>query len=383
MEFLSAVFSPCYPSTNNQLRSSSNPRNQAIVQDGRFTVQQVQGRQGQNVVGSGSQGNALGSRGNTSGQAKVVKCYNYQGEGHMTRQFTQPKRRRDASWFKEKVLLVQAHAEDAYDSDCDDISSAKAILMDNLSSCDSDVLSENSMIISMFEQMSNHATNWDKANNESKIVHESLTAELERYKERVKILEQRFNVDLSSHVDDDIEEMDKKWNLALLSIRVDRSPRSQDRGKNEIYKKEEPAPKAMIAIDGIGWDCSYMAKEDENHARVADEEEYRVVHLLLHSVYSPPKKDLSWMGLPEFVDDTVTDYSRPTPSVDVSKMFVKETGCLSVSKDNNTENPRKPTVKYAEMYRNTSQSPKVRSNNFGPPIIEDWDSDDESEFETT
>ncbi|GJT84207.1 hypothetical protein Tco_1058549 [Tanacetum coccineum] len=45
--------------------------------------------------------------------------------------------------------------------------------------------------------MSNHATNWDKVNNESKIAHESLTAELKRYKERVKILEQRFNVDLS------------------------------------------------------------------------------------------------------------------------------------------------------------------------------------------
>nr|GEV31607.1 reverse transcriptase [Tanacetum cinerariifolium] len=36
-------------------------------------------------------------------------------------------------------------------------------------------------------------------------------------------------------------------------------------------------------------------------------------------VYSPHKKDLSWMGLPEFVDDTVTDYTRPTPSIDVSK----------------------------------------------------------------
>ncbi|GJY78788.1 hypothetical protein Tco_0484589 [Tanacetum coccineum] len=36
-------------------------------------------------------------------------------------------------------------------------------------------------------------------------------------------------------------------------------------------------------------------------------------------IYSPPKKDLSWMGLPEFVDDTITDYSRPTPSIDVSK----------------------------------------------------------------
>nr|GEW37135.1 hypothetical protein [Tanacetum cinerariifolium] len=43
--FLLVVFTPCYPSTNNQLRSSSNLRNQATVQDGRVTVQQVQGRQ--------------------------------------------------------------------------------------------------------------------------------------------------------------------------------------------------------------------------------------------------------------------------------------------------------------------------------------------------
>nr|GEV65729.1 hypothetical protein [Tanacetum cinerariifolium] len=36
-------------------------------------------------------------------------------------------------------------------------------------------------------------------------------------------------------------------------------------------------------------------------------------------IYSPPKKDLSWTGLPEFVDDTITDYHRPTPSIDASK----------------------------------------------------------------
>ncbi|GKA31156.1 retrovirus-related pol polyprotein from transposon TNT 1-94, partial [Tanacetum coccineum] len=53
------------------------------------------------------------------------------------------------AWFKEKVLLVQAQAKafqtddlDAYDSDCDDISSAKAVLIANLSSCDLDVLFE-------------------------------------------------------------------------------------------------------------------------------------------------------------------------------------------------------------------------------------------------
>ncbi|GKB75975.1 retrovirus-related pol polyprotein from transposon TNT 1-94 [Tanacetum coccineum] len=49
--------------------------------------------------------------GNTLSQAKLIKCYNCQGEGRMARQCTQPKRRRDATWFKEKVLLVQVQAE--------------------------------------------------------------------------------------------------------------------------------------------------------------------------------------------------------------------------------------------------------------------------------
>ncbi|GKA62784.1 hypothetical protein Tco_0762303 [Tanacetum coccineum] len=43
MVFLMAVASLRFPSTNNQLRTSSNLRNQATVQDGRVTVQQVQG----------------------------------------------------------------------------------------------------------------------------------------------------------------------------------------------------------------------------------------------------------------------------------------------------------------------------------------------------
>ncbi|GJX89960.1 putative ribonuclease H-like domain-containing protein, partial [Tanacetum coccineum] len=119
-------------------------------------------------------------------------------------------------------------------------------------------------------------------------------------------------------------------------------------------------------------------------------DEYYAVPPPPAQVYSPPKKDLSWMGLPEFVDDTVTDYTRPTPSVDVSKgvsselegnnssvfkqggssgnvvsnpmiKFVKETSCPSVPKIINTENSRKPTMKYAEIYRN-SKSPRVRGN---------------------
>nr|GFA10016.1 ribonuclease H-like domain-containing protein [Tanacetum cinerariifolium] len=52
--------------------------------------------------------------------------------------------------------------------------------------------------------------------------------------------------------------------------------RSQDREKKESYKQgpkeEEPSPKALMAIDGIEWDWSYMANEEENHALIADDE---------------------------------------------------------------------------------------------------------------
>nr|GEX20534.1 hypothetical protein [Tanacetum cinerariifolium] len=49
------------------------------------------------------------SGGNNAGaQARVVKCYNLQGEGHITRQCTQPKRTRNAAWFKEKAMLAEA-----------------------------------------------------------------------------------------------------------------------------------------------------------------------------------------------------------------------------------------------------------------------------------
>nr|GFA39903.1 hypothetical protein [Tanacetum cinerariifolium] len=76
--------------------------------------------------------------------------------------------------------------------------------------------------------------------------------------------------------EDDMEEMDIKWNMALLSMRADRAPRSQDRGRRDNYKQgsrvEEQASKALMAIDGVGWDWSYMANDEENHALIADEE---------------------------------------------------------------------------------------------------------------
>nr|GEW52137.1 hypothetical protein [Tanacetum cinerariifolium] len=55
-----------------------------------------------------------------------------------------------------------------------------------------------------------------------------------------------------------------------------RAPRSQDRERRDNYRQgskvEEQAPKALMAIDGVGWDWSYMANDEENHALITDEE---------------------------------------------------------------------------------------------------------------
>nr|GEX52133.1 hypothetical protein [Tanacetum cinerariifolium] len=132
------------PKTNNQLRTSSNARNQAT-----------------NRVGNVNQGQAR------PGQARTVKCYNCNGRGHIARNCTQPKRPQNSEYYKDKILLMQAQ-ENGVDLDAelllflaggqdnafdDDAPTAQTMFMANLAyadpvtdkagpSYDSDILSE-------------------------------------------------------------------------------------------------------------------------------------------------------------------------------------------------------------------------------------------------
>ncbi|GJT10182.1 retrovirus-related pol polyprotein from transposon TNT 1-94 [Tanacetum coccineum] len=265
MAFLTAVASSRFPSTNNQLRTSSNLRNQSHYFQKRqgLHATKFSGDKGKNYSGLLIKGNAI-----------------------------QPKRPRNAAWYKEKAMLDEAQEAgqilneeqlalladpgilasqeqtiiphnaafqtedlDTYDYDCDDISTAQAVLMANISNYGSGVISkvpnsasnlndmdnqsvhalqnfeqspvvdfldneitsdsniipysqyleetqqatvqdtnlqaqQDSMILSVIEQMSeqmiNHVNNWEKANKEQN--NESITAELERFKEQASWL---------------------------------------------------------------------------------------------------------------------------------------------------------------------------------------------------
>ncbi|GJZ22364.1 integrase, catalytic region, zinc finger, CCHC-type containing protein [Tanacetum coccineum] len=125
-----------------------------------------------------------GGSGSNSGKQRIVTCYNCKRERHMSKQCTKPRRKRDDSWFKDKVLLVQAQASgqilheeelifladlgilegqatqtvithnaayqaddlDAYDSDCDELNTSKVVLMVNLSHYGSNALAESNVV---------------------------------------------------------------------------------------------------------------------------------------------------------------------------------------------------------------------------------------------
>ncbi|GJX30813.1 hypothetical protein Tco_0240668 [Tanacetum coccineum] len=122
MTFLSAVASR-FQSSNNQLKTSSNPRNQATIQDGRVTVQQVQGIKSQSFAGIGNKGIATTSMGNYTADNEITSDSN--------------------------IIPYSQYMQESQD----------AVIQDTNSSAPNDLL-----VLSLVEQMTDHVANLDKEN---------------------------------------------------------------------------------------------------------------------------------------------------------------------------------------------------------------------------
>ncbi|GJV40667.1 retrovirus-related pol polyprotein from transposon TNT 1-94 [Tanacetum coccineum] len=141
----------------------------------------------------------------------------------MSKQCTKPRRKRDDSWFKDKVLLVQAQAsgqilheeELTFLADPRILESQAtqtvithnvAYQTDDLDAYDSDyALAEvhdhdnvNNNMINQVVQLISSSEQSNVMNLENKSVNDTLTAELERYKEQVNVLNEGQNVELKN-----------------------------------------------------------------------------------------------------------------------------------------------------------------------------------------
>ncbi|GJX33552.1 hypothetical protein Tco_0243407 [Tanacetum coccineum] len=149
----------------------------------------------------------------------------------------------------------QADDLDAYDFDCDELNTAKVALMVNLSHYGSDALAEyviesqqaavqnsnscvqqDALILSVIEQLKTQVVNCTKINLDNKSVNDTLTAELERYKEQVKVLKEEKNVDLRSN--------DNVSDSCAQSVEIDRLKQTL----SEHLKEKESLMQTVILL---------------------------------------------------------------------------------------------------------------------------------------
>nr|GEU61130.1 hypothetical protein [Tanacetum cinerariifolium] len=206
---------------------------------------------------------------------------------------------------------------------------------------------------------------------------------------------QIMHEDINQIDKDDIEEMDIKWNMALLSMRADRFWKKTgkkisiqgtvvagfDKSKVECFNchKMVHFARECRALRSQDRGRRENYRQEEDHALVADEEAPTEFALMAKSSSD------NETGLLEFADDTITDYTRPSPSIEsnpndlqnnsssISEIgestssilskpeikFVKAADSPTVIKTNKDETVRKPSIKYAEIYRKTSKSSNV------------------------
>nr|GEY83475.1 hypothetical protein [Tanacetum cinerariifolium] len=192
---------------------------------------------------------------------------------------------------------------------------------------------------------------------------------------------------LAEHRDRELKYCEK---IRLLEFKVESSANCIESLKKElevIKNEKEGLESKRTGFKSATKDLDHLIGSEKSD-KIKEGLGYSVVPPPSAQIYSPPKKDMSWIGLPEFADDTIIDYSRPSPTIesntnDTNKnSFVTETresSNIITSKPaikfvkavdrpaerpttNKVETTKKPSVKYVELYQKTTKSSKIRGN---------------------
>nr|GEW87019.1 hypothetical protein [Tanacetum cinerariifolium] len=84
---------------------------------------------------------------------------------------------------------------------------------------------------------------------------------------------------------------------------------------------------------------------------------YSAVPPPIAQIYSSPKKDLSWIGLSKFVDDTVTDYSRPSPTIESSPDDAQNKNPFTETGASDSTILSKPVIKFVKAADKATKGP--------------------------
>nr|GEW32819.1 hypothetical protein [Tanacetum cinerariifolium] len=267
-----------------------------------------------------------------------VECFNCHKMGHFARECRAP---RSQDRGKKESYKQGPKEENHALVDDDEVPTEFALMAKSSSSSDNEVYNDSYCSKSCRKNTENLNIKISKLNEELR----DCETDLYNYKRGLSQVEARLvefkenEVKRISVLERDVEIRDNK--IEYLKNELE-----------QVKKEKESLDNKLSGFGNASKDLDNLLgsqRSDKNKEGLG----YSAVPPPPTQIYSPPKKDLSWTGLPEFVDDTVTDY-RSIMSKPMIK-FVKEADCPRVIKINITENARKSTGKYAEMYRNISK----------------------------
>ncbi|GJX63216.1 hypothetical protein Tco_0296116 [Tanacetum coccineum] len=275
-------------------------------------------------------------------------------------------------------LRPEADDLDAYDSDCDELNTAKVVLMANLSHYGSDALSEvhnhdnvnnniinqavqamsssdqsnvvnhseteitsdsniipysqyliesqqlavqnsnssaqqDALILFVIEQLNTQVANCTKINLDNKSVNDTLTAELERYKEQVKVLNEGQNVDLASK--------DNVSDSCAQSVEIDRLKQTL----SEHLKEKESLMQTVSLLKN-----DFKKKESRNIDReIALEKRIKHLDNIVFKRDQSAQTKAQQLEPKLYVGDIIAEESR-------SKMLLKQKDPIMLEKKVNT-----------------------------------------------